>query len=66
MCELTQRNLNERIYSTGYLHPEKRGVCCITKVLFVIWLKNILEQAAGQSIDPAAVGTNPKNGKLKN
>lgn len=27
LCELTQRNLNERIYSTGYLHPEKeRGV----------------------------------------
>ena len=40
--------------------PKKRGVCCITKVLFVIWLKEhfALEQAAGQSIDPAAVGTN--------
>lgn len=58
LCVKTQQNLNQGIYSTGYLHPEKeRGV-----VFYQNLVKDMVkdhfakEQKLGQQINPAKVG----------
>ncbi|KAI5959384.1 uncharacterized protein KGF55_005361 [Candida pseudojiufengensis] len=64
LCQLTQKNLNEGIYSSGYLHPEKeRGVLYYqTLVRDMIKEHYELEQKNdGKPIDPASIQANPKN-----
>ncbi|ODV96056.1 hypothetical protein PACTADRAFT_40911 [Pachysolen tannophilus NRRL Y-2460] len=58
LCELTQKNLNEGVYSTGYLHPKKEnGVLFYQKIVKEMvkehWAK---EKEAGKPINPAYVG----------
>ncbi|KAH3671061.1 hypothetical protein OGAPHI_000772 [Ogataea philodendri] len=63
LCVQTQKNLNQGIYSTGYLHPLKeRGVLHYQGIV-----KNMvkahfdLEQAAGHEINPARIGGKPNS-----
>ncbi|KAK6465904.1 ISP domain-containing protein [Scheffersomyces coipomensis] len=63
LCQLTQKNLNEGIYSTGYLHPNKeRGVVFYQNLVAdMVKTHFAKEQAAGKPINPAFVGHAAKN-----
>ncbi|KAK6201577.1 Rieske [2Fe-2S] iron-sulfur domain-containing protein [Scheffersomyces amazonensis] len=63
LCQLTQKNLNEGVYSTGYLHPNKeRGVVYYQNIVAEMVKKHFAkEQEAGKSINPAFVGHAAKN-----
>lgn len=58
LCVLTQKNLNNGIYSTGFLHPTKeRGVLYYQGLVKDMVKKHWeLEKAAGKEINPAYVG----------
>lgn len=58
LCELTQKNLNKRVYSTGYLHPTKeRGVLYYQGLVRDMVKQHFdVEQAAGKEVNPAFVG----------
>ncbi|CAK9441112.1 uncharacterized protein LODBEIA_P49810 [Lodderomyces beijingensis] len=63
LCQLTQRNLNEGIYSSGYLHPQKeRGVLYYQGLVRDMIKEHLeLEKKNGGPVDPAVVKANPKN-----
>lgn len=63
LCELTQRNLNQGVYSSGYLHPTKeRGVLYYQGVVRDMVKEHFaLEQAKGGPINPAFVGKESTN-----
>lgn len=67
LCQLTQKNLMEGIYSSGYLHPTKeRGVLYYQGVVRDMVKKHFaLEAAAGKPINPAFVGRNQKNEEIE-
>lgn len=58
LCVKTQKNLNQGVYSTGYLHPEKeRGVVFYQNLVKDMVKEHFeLEQKAGRQINPAKVG----------
>ncbi|KAL6452094.1 cntA Carnitine monooxygenase oxygenase subunit [Candida maltosa Xu316] len=66
LCRLTQKNLNEGIYSTGYLHPEQENGLLFYQGLVkdMITEHFKLEQEKGEPIDPAAVG-NHSSGEIE-
>lgn len=59
LCEATQKNLNNGVYSTGYLHPTKeRGVLHYQNLVSEMVKKHYaLEKEAGQAVNPAALTT---------
>ncbi|CAI5759648.1 unnamed protein product [Candida verbasci] len=63
LCKLTQKNLKEGIYSSGYLHPQKeRGVLYYQGLVKDMVKEHFdKEQAKGEKIDPASIGSNPKD-----
>ncbi|KAI5955377.1 hypothetical protein KGF54_001938 [Candida jiufengensis] len=67
LCQLTQKNLNEGIYSSGYLHPQKEnGVLFYQKLVRDMVKEHFeMEQAnGGLPIDPASIQANPKNKEI--
>lgn len=58
LCENTQKNLNKRVYSTGYLHPTKeRGVLYYQGLVRDMVKQHYAkEQELGKPINPAFVG----------
>ncbi len=58
LCEATQKNLNQGIYSTGFLHPQKeRGVLYYQNVVKDLVKAHFdKEEKAGHPINPAFVG----------
>ncbi|ODV83020.1 hypothetical protein CANARDRAFT_25399 [[Candida] arabinofermentans NRRL YB-2248] len=58
LCVATQKNLNQGVYSTGYLHPLKeKGVLYYQGLVKDMVKKHYnLEQEAGKEINPAWVG----------
>lgn len=58
LCELTQKNLNQGIYSTGFLHPTKEnGVLYYqNRVKDLVKEHFELEKLKGEEINPAVVG----------
>ncbi|KAG7844548.1 hypothetical protein KL941_003924 [Ogataea angusta] len=58
LCVQTQKNLNQGIYSTGYLHPLKeRGVLHYQGLVKDMVKKHFeLEQKEGREINPARIG----------
>lgn len=67
LCQLTQQNLNEGIYSSGYLHPQKEnGVLYYQNLVRDAIKKHLeLENAnGGRPIDPAAIPGLKKNKDL--
>jgi len=68
LCQLTQQNLNEGIYSSGYLHPQKENGVLYYQTLVRDAIKNHLdlEKAnGGKHIDPAAIPGPEKNKELE-
>lgn len=63
LCQLTQKNLNQGIYSSGYLHPQKeRGVLYYQGVVRDMVKEHFqLESQAGKPINPAFVGHSRAN-----
>lgn len=59
LCESTQKNLNNGIYTTGYLHPTKeKGVLYYQGLVRDMVKKHYaLEEEAGHIINPAALST---------
>lgn len=57
LCQFTQRNLNQGIYTAGYLHPTKeRGVLYYQKLVGDMVQKHLeLENKEKRQINPAAV-----------
>lgn len=57
LCEATQKNLNNGVYTTGYLHPTKeQGVLHYQKLVAEMVKKHFaMEKEAGQIINPAAL-----------
>lgn len=57
LCEATQKNLNNGVYSTGYLHPTKeRGVLHYQNLVSEMVKKHYaLEKEAGQAVNPGAL-----------
>lgn len=57
LCQFTQRNLNQGIYTAGYLHPTKeRGVLYYQKLVGDMVRKHLeLENKEKRQINPAAV-----------
>ncbi|GMG25826.1 unnamed protein product [Ambrosiozyma monospora] len=58
LCQLTQKNLSQGVYTTGYLHPLKeRGVLHYQKVVKDMVKKHFeLELKAGKEVNPAQIG----------
>lgn len=58
LCELTQKNLNQGIYSTGKLHPSKeKGVLYYQGLVRDMVKEHYeLEKKAGDKINPAVIG----------
>lgn len=67
LCQLTQKNLNQGVYSSGYLHPQKeRGVLFYQGLVRDMVKEHFdLEQKAGTQINPAFVGHASKNEGIK-
>ncbi|KAK6456627.1 putative phenylpropionate dioxygenase [Scheffersomyces xylosifermentans] len=67
LCQLTQKNLNEGIYSSGYLHPQKeRGVLYYQGVVRDMVKAHFeKETKAGRQLNPAFVGRNSKNQSIQ-
>ncbi|KAI5970488.1 hypothetical protein CANMA_000397 [Candida margitis] len=68
LCQLTQQNLNEGIYSSGYLHPTKENGVLYYQSLVRDAIKEHLELEkanGGKHIDPAAVAGQKKNKDLE-
>lgn len=63
LCQLTQKNLRQGVYSTGYLHPTKeRGVLYYQGLVRDMVKEHFAaEQSAGGPINPAFVGRSSKN-----
>lgn len=63
LCELTQKNLNQGVYTSGYLHPLKeRGVLYYQGVVRDMVKEHFkLEEEAGHPINPAFVGKKNMN-----
>ncbi|EGV62306.1 hypothetical protein PSN45_001031 [Yamadazyma tenuis] len=63
LCQLTQKNLNEGVYSSGYLHPLKeRGVLFYQNLVRDMVKEHFaLEQAAGKPINPAIISNKKAN-----
>lgn len=57
LCEATQKNLNNGIYKTGYLHPTReRGVLHYQSLVRDLVKKHYaIEEAAGHQVNPAAL-----------
>ena len=66
LCQLTQENLNEGIYRSGFLHPQKEnGVLYYQKLVRDAVVKHLeLEKELGKRIDPAAIPGSSKNKDL--
>ena len=68
LCQLTQKNLNQGIYSSGYLHPEKeRGVLYYQGLVRdMVKDHHALEQKTngGKPVDPASIAPNSKNKEI--
>lgn len=58
LCQLTQKNLNQGVYSSGYLHPQKeRGVLHYQGLVRDMVKEHYArEVSAGKQINPAFVG----------
>lgn len=58
LCQLTQKNLNQGIYGSGYLHPTKeKGVVYYQKLVGGMMKEHFaLEEKAGKIINPAFLG----------
>lgn len=58
LCQLTQKNLNQGVYSAGYLHPQKeRGVLHYQGLVRDMAKEHFArEVSAGKQINPASVG----------
>lgn len=58
LCQLTQKNLNQGIYSSGYLHPQKeRGVLYYQGLVRDMVKEHFaLEEKAGHPVNPAMLG----------
>lgn len=68
LCQETQKNLNQGIYSNGFLHPTKeRGVLYYQGVVRDMVKRHFnLEQSnGGMPINPAAVGNPVKNADIQ-
>lgn len=57
LCEATQKNLNNGVYSTGYLHPTKeKGVLHYQSLVSkMVKAHYAIEKEVGQAVNPAAL-----------
>lgn len=67
LCQLTQKNLNQGVYSSGYLHPTKeRGVLFyqnLTRDMVKEHFKR--EEELGRQINPAFIGKKSDNAETQ-
>lgn len=67
LCQLTQKNLNQGVYSSGYLHPQKeRGVLYYQGLVRDMVKQHFeVETQAGGPVNPAFVGKKCDNEGVK-